>query len=804
MKISAAWLSRYIQHGLSVSETSQLLTDCGLEVESVEPYESIKGGLRGVVVGEVLTCIQHPNADRLRLTTVNVGSDSPLSIVCGAPNVAAGQKVLVATIGTQIYPKQGEPFAIKESKIRGELSQGMICAEDELGLGDSHDGIMILPDNIAVGTTAADYFSVESDHVFEIGLTPNRIDAASHFGVARDLAAVCYQTHPNLVAQKPLVNLQWPAVSHSIAINIAATEALSRYSTLKIDGIRNTESPAWLRNALLSIGLRPINAVVDASNFVLHELGQPLHTFDAAKICGKEINVRVCAEGTPFTALDGSECKLTSNDLMICDAERPLCLAGIYGGLDSGVNIETTSVLIESANFNSVWVRKSSKRHNLKTDSSFRFERGADPEICVFAMLRTAELIMELCGGTIEGASDYYPTPAQPIALHYSWAHMDRLIGESIPREEATNILHKLGIEVIKQTETGVDLSIPPFKTGVEHAADITEEILRIYGYNRINIPTQVRNSVSTAPNPDEGRLLGRISEHLCGLGFMEVLNNSLSASVYASEGKTPVKLANPLSSELDVLRTSLLPAMLENVAWNKNRQQNNLKFFEFGKTYEKKERGFAEQSMLAMLVCGNISSEVWNTAERKVDFYYLKGAAMHLLGLIGIEAFDCTFEEIQQADMQTCFAIIHRKTQLGIVGQVAQQSGRKFGLDDAVFYAAFDWQKLVSIYAAIKTEYREVPRFPSVRRDLSLLIDKHITFEQIRLSAAQAERKLLREINLFDVYEGDKLPEGKKSYAVSFLFCDEAQTLNDKTIEKSMERITRSLAEATGAELRS
>ena len=802
MKIAASWLARYLSKSLPVDETSRLLTDCGLEVESVEEFETIRGGLRGVVVGEVLHCEQHPNADRLRLTKVNVGQAEPLSIVCGAPNVAAGQKVLVATIGTGLYPNDGESFTIKESKIRGELSQGMICAEDELGLGESHDGIMVLPADTPIGMAAATYFKLESDHVFEIGLTPNRIDAASHVGVARDLAAVCYQ-QSDVQLIKPKVETAFPQNPHAIEIHIEAAEALSRYSTLKISGLQNGESPAWLRHALSSIGLRPINAIVDVTNFVLHELGQPLHAFDALKIKGNAIHVRTCTDGTGFTALDGTECKLSSSDLMICDAERPLCMAGIYGGLDSGVTVETTSILLESANFNAVWVRKSSKRHNLKTDSSFRFERGADPEITTYALLRAAELITQICGGTIEGASDYYPVQAQPVALNYSWAQMDRLIGEVIPREEAIAILQKLEIVVQKQSEEGVDLLIPPFKTGVENTADITEEILRIYGYNHIAIPTQVRNSVSTAPNPDEGRLLSRVSEHLCGLGFMEVLNNSLNASSLVVSGINPVRLANPLSSELDVLRSSMLPGLLENVSWNKNRQQHNLKFYEFGKVYSAKEKGFREQTVFAILLSGNTHNERWNASERKVDFYHLKGISIHFLSLFGIEADALSFEESAHEEFQNGYVLRYRNQELGTIGQVSAALSRKFGIDNAVYCAAFDWQKLVRIYAAVRTEYREVPKFPSVRRDLSLLIDRSISFESIRMAATQAERKLLREINLFDVYEGDKLPAGKKSYAVSFVFRDDEQTLNDKAIEKAMERIMRAVAESTGAELR-
>jgi phenylalanyl-tRNA synthetase beta chain len=807
MKISANWLRQYLSHSPSPEEISPLLTDCGLEVESLEEFESVKGGLKGIVVGEVKDCQQHPNADRLSLTKVDIGSGDLLSIVCGAPNVATGQKVLVATIGATLFPVSGESFQIKESKIRGELSQGMLCAEDEIGTGKSHDGILVLPSDTKIGTPAAEIFNVSSDQVFEIGLTPNRIDAASHFGVARDLSAVLYE-QGDLELLKPQVKSSFTSEGHDVEVSVETSDAVIRYSSIRISNVKVAESPAWLKNALLSIGLRPINNLVDITNYILHETGQPLHAFDANKISGKKIHVKTCAPGTLFKALDGSEHKLTEQDLMICDAQGPLCLAGIYGGLDSGVTEATTEVFLECATFHPVWVRKSSRNHNLKTDSSFRFERGTDPEATIYTLQRAADLIVELAGGKLHaGLTDHYHQQVLPVSLFYRWAEMDRLVGEAIPREAAKKILERLQIHVSSETSEGVQLEIPTFKVGVEGSADVTEEILRIYGYNRIAIPAQVRNSVAPAPKPDPVQLRNRISDHLCGIGFMEALNNSLSPSELASfttEGvDQAVKLANPLSSELDILRMSMIPALLENIAWNKNRQQSDLQFFEWGKVYFKQAEGFIEKQRLALFVYGNDKPLHWQADSEKTSFYHLKGVVQHVLQLCGLELNQLTGLMTEDPAYQQAWSIKKGEKELVKMGSIHPMLLKRFDIVGPVWFAEFNWELMLKSYGGSKIQYREVSKFPSVRRDLALLIDQSVQYNQIEKIAFSTEKKLLREVNLFDVYQGDKLPEGKKSYAVSFLFRDEEQTLTDKHIEKSMERLVKALVEQLGAELR-
>ena len=807
MKISANWLRQYLSFSPSPEEISPLLTDCGLEVESLESFESIKGGLKGIVVGEVMDRQQHPNADRLSLTKVDVGMGELLSIVCGAPNVAAGQKVLVATIGTTLYPISGESFQIKESKIRGEISQGMICAEDEIGTGHSHDGILVLPPETKVGMPAAEIFGVSTDQVFEIGLTPNRIDAASHFGVARDLSAVLYENN-EVKLLKPEVKSTFSSNGHDVQVSVETTEAVHRYSTIRISEIQVAESPMWLKNALTSIGLRPINNVVDITNYVLHETGQPLHAFDAQEIQGGKIIVKTCLPGTVFTALDGSEHKLTEQDLMICDAQKPLCMAGIYGGIDSGVTSLTSEILLECATFHPVWVRKSSRNHNLKTDSSFRFERGTDPDATLYTLQRAADLIVSLAGGKLhQGGTDFYPTAAEPVKLFYRWADMDRLVGEAIPRDAAKKILERLHIYVSEETVDGLHLEIPPFKVGVEGSADVTEEILRIYGYNRIAIPSQVRNSVSPAPKPDPVQIKNRISDHLCGIGFMEALNNSLSPgelAAFSPEGaEQAVKLANPLSSELDILRMSMIPALLENIAWNKNRQQSDLQLFEWGKVYFKQGEGYAEKQRLALLIYGNDKPEHWQGKQNKTDFYHLKGVVQHILQLCGLDANLLSGVLVEDPSYSQAWSIRKGEKELARIGSVHGALLKRFDVQGPVWFAECNWDLMLRNFGATKIQYREVSKFPSVRRDLALLIDQSISYDQIERIAYSAERKLLREVNLFDVYQGDKLPEGKKSYAVSFVFKDEEQTLTDKHIEKSMERLIKALTEQLGAELR-
>ncbi len=807
MKISYAWLSRYIRPIPEPEQTAQLLTDCGLEVEGWAPFESVKGGLKGVVTGLVLDCIQHPNADRLKLTKVDVGLAEPLDIVCGAPNVAAGQKVLVATVGTTLYPTGHEPLLIKESKIRGERSQGMICAEDELGIGESHAGILVLPEATPVGVPAAEVLGMTTDTVFEIGLTPNHIDAASHFGTARDLAAVLYN-RPEVELLREEVVIPAIAEKHDTPVVVEEPQALKRYSSLRISGVKVGESPDWMKNLLLSIGLRPINAVVDVTNFVLHETGQPLHAFDHGKIRGGKIVVRSCESGTPFTTLDGQTLALEPSDLMICDAEGPLCMAGIYGGLNSGVSAETTEIFLESATFDAVWVRRTSKRHNLKTDSSFRFERGTDPEATLYALYRAASLITKLCGGTIAGGhTDEVFGSLERRSCHYNWAFMDRLIGEPVPREDAKKILSKLGFVLREESSEGLEVEIPGFKVDVEGPADITEEILRIYGYNRIAIPTQVRNSISPAAKPDVHALRNRLSAHLCSQGFFEVLNNSLSASAIsaiAGNGAEPVVLANPLSSELDVMRTSMLPALLENIAWNRNRQQSDLRFFEWGKTYAQgEEGGFVETEKIALAVYGNTQPENIHVAPQSVGFFHLKGWVSHVLQLLGLEEERLDWKAVSHQAFKEAYAWELNGKTLVVLGEVHGSLRKHYDIPNAVFAAELNWLPLWNAYRKAKVSYTEVSRFPTVRRDLALLLSKEVSYAEVARLARQTERKLLKEVNLFDVYEGDKLPAGKKSYAVSFVFGDDEQTLTDKQIEKTMERLLKAFTEQLGAELR-
>jgi len=807
MKISYNWLSGYINPIPSPEETSALLTATGLEVESTDFFESHKGGLKGLIVGEVMSCEQHPNADRLKLTKVDTGSGERLSIVCGAPNVAAGQKVIVATIGTELFPVSGEPFTIKESKIRGELSQGMLCAEDEIGLGVSHAGLLILPADLEVGSPLADYFGVTNDYTIEIGLTPNRADAASHYGVARDLAAAMYKQQTNLVLPETKTRHSTDQTG-PVKVVITTSDAVIRYSGLSIKGVTVKESPDWLKHALKAIGLRPINTVVDVTNFVLHELGQPLHAFDADKIAGNTIRVKTCDEGTPFITLEGTERKLGRNDLMICDAEKPLCIAGVFGGLESGVSATTSNIFLESATFHPVWVRKTSKAHNLKTDSSFRFERGTDPEITVYALQRAADLIIEVAGGeVVDGGIDYYPNPVQWTEIDYKWWKMNRLVGEVIPVDQAKAILIKLGIYIAAENEDGVLLRIPPFKVDVKGEADVTEEILRIYGYNTIAIPSQVRNSVKPTQKPDVWKLKNHLSDNLCSIGFTEALNNSLTAgSLKKFADQNPgkvVQVLNPLSSELDILRQSLIPGLCETIAWNKNRQQSDLLLFEWGKTYFRTENGFIENEILCLAASGNTTRENWQSKTQPAGYFFIKGAVERILSLLGIGIQDVTIVATDHPAFTDAVEFRLKKKVLATVGSVNGALSKEYGIDSPVWIAECNWNTLLNIYKHFQIEYTEVSKFPTVRRDLALLLDAAVGFDQVVQIARQTERKLLRDINLFDVYEGDKLPAGKKSYAVSFTFLDEEQTLKDVQIEKTMSRLIEAYQKELGAELR-
>lgn len=822
MKISYNWLNDYIQTGMSAEEAAALLTGCGLEVESVEPFESVAGGLKGLFVGEVKEKVRHPNADKLSLTQVDAGTGALLSIVCGAPNVEAGQKVIVAVVGTTVHPVKGEPFEIKKAKIRGELSEGMICAEDEIGLGESHAGIMVLPADAKVGTPAAEYFGLKSDAVLEIGLTPNRADAASHFGVARDLSAVllarALQSDPlaeHYPARLPdAENLSDELPASPIAVELKNPEACLRYSGLYITGLQVKDSPEWLQRRLRAIGLRPINNVVDVTNYVLHELGQPLHAFDAEAIAGKKVLVQKTAAETKFVTLDGTERTLSANDLMICDAEKPMCIAGVFGGLHSGVTEKTTSIFLESACFEPVHVRKTAKLHGLKTDSSFRFERGTDPEMTVFALRRAAYLLAEVAGGQVAAAPlDIYPQKAEPKEIAFAYAKCDTLIGKAIDRQVIKKILQALGIEIASEGKDALLLSVPAFKVDVTRDADVVEEVLRVYGYNNIPFPDFLRASLSFAPKPDPEKIQHTAAAHLTANGFYEILNNSLTrASYYELSGEPAeqhVNLLNPLSSDLGILRRSLLFGGLEALAYNINRKQADLRFYEFGKVYGKKAGAaegkwpYYEMQRFAIWMTGNRQPETWSEKSVKTDFYDLKRVLQQLLIALGIE--DVKYEAAPAGIFAEGLCIVSRKKEIGRFGKLAKNMLRPFDIAGDVFYAELDWDAVLSqIGSAKPLVFAEVPRFPSVRRDLALVIDRKTSYGEVEALAWQTEKQLLREVNLFDVYEGEKLGADKKSYAVSFVIQDDNATLTDKQIEKVMERLAKAYTEKLGAVIRS
>ncbi len=796
MEISYNWLKSLIKIEETPEQLDVLLTDCGLEVESIEPWESIRGGLAGVVTGEVLTCTQHPNADRLKLTTVNVGGAEPLHIVCGAPNVAAGQKVLVALIGSTLYPTSGEPLTIKESKIRGELSQGMICAEDELGLGQSHAGILVLPENTEIGKPAAGLFGIETDSVISIGLTANRGDAASHLGVAIDLAAL-------LDKDINLPQVLEPSGTKSITIQIDEPSLCPRYSALLMDGVKIGDSPTWLKNKLKAIGLSPINNVVDCTNFVMHELGQPLHAFDAAKI-GEKIIVRKASEGEKLTTLDGTERTLKGHELLICGNDGPLALAGVFGGKDSGVSEGTTSLVLESAYFNPACVRKAAKTHDLSTDASFRFERGTDPEMTVFALKRLALLIKETAGGeTVSGIIDNYPNPIPPHPILFSVSKFYSLMGVEIPKDTILKILRRLGINITKDEGDLLQLEVPTRKADVTRPADVAEEIIRIYGLNNIPFPEQMQSNISLSKLDGMERFREQVANHLAANGWNEIMNNSLTANGLISEEQkaSAVILKNPLSSELDTLRTSMLPGCLQAVAYNRNRRMNDVRMFEFGRVYSKKEKRFSEKQCLAMVACGNQQSETWMGQQRPSDFWFLKSAIENIVKLAGITG--AKVENGNSTELDECLSWTMNTKELARIGFVKNSWLKQFDISTAVVYAHLDWDTLAKAITKKETKYVPVTKFPEVRRDLALVLDEKVSYAQIVELANKTERKLLKELNCFDVYRGEKLA-GKKSYAVSFHFVDEEKTLTDETIDKTMKRLIAEFEKELGAEIRS
>ena len=807
MKISYNWLKEYINIDLDANVVAKYLTDTGLEVEGIETVESVKGGLKGIVIGEVLTKDQHPNADRLSITTVDIGQENSLQIVCGAPNVEAGQKVPVATIGTVLYSGE-DSFKIKKGKIRGEVSEGMICAEDEIGLGDSHEGIMVLDANAKSGQAASEYFNIESDIVFEIGLTPNRSDAMSHIGVARDLAAVLHHNNIDCKLEFPDISSFKEGSEKGFSIEVKDYKACPRYAGLNLENIKVSSSPDWLKKKLTSIGLTPINNVVDITNFVLHETGQPLHAFDASKIKNQKVIVQQLAENTKFTTLDEQERKLSSNDLIICNGDNePMCLAGVFGGIDSGVSNSTTSIFLESAYFNPVSVRKTAKRHSLSTDASFRFERSVDPNLVIYALKRAANLLAEICGASISSSiSDLYPEKINNTSLTLNYDKVDSLIGEKIDRNQITSILKDLDIDVETENDTQIELSIPPYRIDVTREEDVIEEILRIYGYNNISIPRQIKSSISYSKKPNSHDLQNAISDLLSSNGFSECMNNSLSKSSYSKlideiDEEKQITLLNPLSQELDGMRQSMLFSGLENISYNLNRKASDLSFYEFGNTYHLENGKYVENRKLILLATGNESFENWDSPSKQKDFFWMKKRIEHILRRLGISNIKGKTSDLSYLDDAFSFTI--KKDVVASFGSVSSPLLSKFGIKNEVLYAEIEWGLLTERLKHNNTKYKEINKFPAVRRDLALLLDKDIEFSTLNNIAKQTENKLLKSVNLFDVYEGDKLPKGKKSYAMSFALESSEKTLTDKEIDKVMSNLIQSFEQKVGAEVR-
>ncbi|MGB4774843.1 MAG: phenylalanine--tRNA ligase subunit beta [Daejeonella sp.] len=798
MKISYKWLKQFIQTTKNPHEISLILTNIGLEVESLEKVQSVRGGLEGLVIGYVTECTQHPNADRLKITKVDVGLGEDIQIVCGANNVEVGQKVVVAPVNTTVYPTAGEPFKINKSKIRGEVSEGMICAEDEIGLGSDHEGILVLNTDAKIGSSVRDYFKIEDDFLFEIGLTPNRADSASHLGVARDLAAYLKTiiTLPNVSQFKTdNQNLIIPVI-------VEDREACPRYSSLTISGVSIKESPDWLKEKLNVIGIRPINNVVDVTNYVLHDLGQPLHAFDADEIAGGKIVVKKCKEGTIFKTLDDAERKLSENDLMICDTEKPLCIAGVFGGSESGVKQNTTKIFLESALFNSVSIRKTSKRHGLKTDASFRFERGTDSEMTVFALKRAALLIKDLAGGQISSdISDVYPNPISSFKVNVTYINVNRLIGKSIPHDEIKSILTGLGITISAENKDGLNLLVPSFKVDVTREVDIIEEILRIYGYDRIEIPTQIRASLNYASKPDKELIQNQIADLLTNNGFNEILSNSLTKILYSNNPETAVKILNPLSSDLEVMRQTLLFSGLEAISYNQNRKQTDLKLYEFGKIYNWDGGGYKENQRLAIYMTGAKVSENWNNKSSQLTFYNLKSVVDGIIKKLNIK--DLSSSDTKNPNLAEGVSYHKGEKTLIDFGRVSKSVLKQLDISTEVYYADFDWDLILKSIRNNKILYKEVSKFPAVRRDLSILLKKEISFERLKHIAQKIEKNLLKEVNIFDVYEGDKLPEGKKSYTLSFIIQDEEKTLTDKQIDNIMQKLIVNFEKEAGAEIR-
>lgn len=815
MNISLNWLKDYLKIDLSVEEVCEILTSIGLEVGGYEKFESIRGGLKGLVIGEVKTCKAHPDSDHLHVTTVDTGEGRLLPIVCGAPNVAAGQKVVVATIGTILYDGDKE-FVIKKSKIRGEESEGMICAEDEIGIGHNHAGIIVLPANTPAGMPASEYYNLTTDYTIEVDITPNRVDGASHLGVARDLAAY--------LSQKQDIHYTLPSVDHFVAdnhtagisIKVERPEACPRYAGVCIEGVKVQESPEWLQTRLKAIGQHPINNVVDITNFILFELGQPLHSFDKDKIKGNQVIIRSFPTGTRFTTLDGVERTLNENDLMVCNASDPMCIAGVFGGLESGITENTTSVFLESACFDPVFVRKTARRHGLNTDASFRFERGTDPNMVIYALKRAALLIKESGGGKITSEIiDLYPNPISGFEVEIKYANVDRLIGKAIGHDRIKNILKSLEIKTVREDADSLLLHIPPYRVDVRREADVIEDILRIYGFNNIEVPAKVNSTLSYSEKPDDFQLKNKIADLLAANGFNEIMNNSLTKASYFENLETykpehTVMLFNPLSSDLCAMRQTLLFGGLETVAYNINRKNGNLRLFEFGKayTFHKKEgnnhlKQYKEEDRLALFITGDKVRASWNSKEQKTDFFNIKSYAEMILTRLGFCMDQLSTDECSEDIYREGITYARNGKHIVTIGMLSHQVLKQMEIEQEVYYAGFSWGNILKGIKDHRISFTPMPKFPAVKRDLALLLDQKISFKEVRDIALRTEKSLLKSVSLFDVYEGEKLGAGKKSYAVSFTLQDEEKTLTDKQIDKIMNKLIGTYSHLLGAEIR-
>ena len=820
MNISYNWLKEYVNFDLTPDEVAAALTSIGLETGDVEEVQSIKGGLEGLVIGEVLTCEPHPNSDHMHITTVNLGQGDPVQIVCGAANVAAGQKVVVATLGTKLYDGD-ECFTIKKSKLRGVESNGMICAEDEIGIGASHEGIIVLPEDVVPGTLAKDYYNIKSDYVLEVDITPNRSDACSHYGVARDLYAWLIQNGRQATLKRPSVDA-FKVDNHDMNIDIVVenTEACPRYAGVAIKNVTVKESPEWLQNKLRLIGVRPINNIVDITNYILHAYGQPMHCFDADKIKGGKIVVKTCPEGTKFVTLDDVERKLSDRDLMICNAEEPMCIAGVFGGLDSGTTETTKDVFLESAYFHPTWVRKTARRHGLSTDSSFRFERGIDPNGTIYALKEAALLVKELAGGEIASEiRDNYPAPIADFPVELSYEYTNALIGKVIPAETIKSIVTSLEMKITGETPEGLSLLVPAYRVDVQRPCDVVEDILRIYGYNNVEIPTSVKSSLSVKGDVDKSvKLQNLVSEQLVGCGFNEIMNNSLTAATYYEGLETYkpenlVQLMNPLSNDLNVMRATLLFGGLESIQHNANRKNADLKFFEFGNCYhfnaekknpEKVLAAYSEELHLGLWITGKRVSNSWAHPDENTSVYELKAYVLNIFRRLGVNFGGLVFGNLTD-DIYSVAISVHTRggKLLATFGVLHKKIQKAFDIDNEVYYADLNWKELMKAIKNNTVAYKEISKFPAVKRDLALLIDKKVQFAEIEKIAYETDKKLLKSVELFDVYEGKNLEAGKKSYAVSFMLQDENATLNDKQIDKVMQKLIANLQNKLDAKLR-